>query len=488
MLADKFDDDMEHKCYSAGAVYLFQRHGTSWDFHSYIKAPNAGSTDYFGWSVALSADTLVVGAYNEDSCSKGVTATAATDDGCRSAGAVYVYTRKGDAWSFESYLKAQNAGRNDNFGHSIALDAASGTLAVGARYDDSCATGVSSSAATDQGCSSSGAVHIFERSGKTWRFESYVKSGSTSESDSFGYALALTPTTLAVGSYYEDSCSAGVSATAASDNGCSNSGAVHVFARKGGRQFEFDKFIKAPNAGATDYFGWSVALQGDTLAVGAYGEDGCATGVSKSAAADNACQSAGAVYLYHRGHGDWQFYRYVKAPNAGNNDNYGYSLALTDRTLAVGARNEDSCATGVSVTAAADNSCSSSGAVYLHQLPFVHFGSAGGVVGPRGSGRGGTVGGGSGGGIAIAGLVLILIISAYCARIALKRAQLCKNVGGVSERCAIHTRDVILGTHLQQISPSAEDRDDIATLPPASSSFERVVSRTHREPSSSEML
>ena len=77
---------------------------------------------------------------------------------------------------------------------------------MGARYDDSCATVVSSSAATDQGCSSSGAVHIFERSGKTWRLEGFVKAPNAASNDYFGYSISLSADRLAVGAYGEDSC------------------------------------------------------------------------------------------------------------------------------------------------------------------------------------------------------------------------------------------------------------------------------------------
>ena len=69
----------------------------------YIKAPNAGASDYFGNAVALSGDTLAVGAYEEDSCSTSISTTAATDNGCSNAGAVYVYTRTGATWSLQAY-------------------------------------------------------------------------------------------------------------------------------------------------------------------------------------------------------------------------------------------------------------------------------------------------------------------------------------------------------------------------------------------------
>ena len=76
----------------------------------YVKAPNAGADDEFGNALALSGDTLAVGAYNEASCTTSVATAAATDDDCISAGAVYVYVRAGATWSFQAYGRTDSKG------------------------------------------------------------------------------------------------------------------------------------------------------------------------------------------------------------------------------------------------------------------------------------------------------------------------------------------------------------------------------------------
>ena len=83
----------DNDCNDAGAVYVYTRSGTTWSFQAYVKAPNAEASDQFGHAVALSGDTLAVATYQEDSCSTSVSGTAATDNGCSSAGAAYVYVR-----------------------------------------------------------------------------------------------------------------------------------------------------------------------------------------------------------------------------------------------------------------------------------------------------------------------------------------------------------------------------------------------------------
>ena len=112
----------------AGAVYVFIRNGTVWSQQAYIKASNAGSGDRFGNSVALSGDTLAVGAYREESSATVINGDE-SDNSLTEAGAVYVFTRSGGTWSQQAYIKASNTGSGDRFGWSVALSG--DTLAVG---------------------------------------------------------------------------------------------------------------------------------------------------------------------------------------------------------------------------------------------------------------------------------------------------------------------------------------------------------------------
>ena len=127
----------------------------------------------FGRAVAISGDTIIVGAYNEDSCSTSVSTTAATDNGCANAGAVYVFVRSGALWSGQSYLKAQNAGADDEFGWAVAISG--DTIVVGAQSKDSCSTSISTTAATDNACSNAGAVYVYVRSGTVWSVQMFLK-------------------------------------------------------------------------------------------------------------------------------------------------------------------------------------------------------------------------------------------------------------------------------------------------------------------------
>jgi hypothetical protein len=129
---------------------------------TYVKASNTGASDYFGQSVALSADgaTLAVGANYEDSVATGIGGDQ-TSNAAGNSGAVYVFRRSaGGVWAQEAYVKASNTGAVDLFGSSVALSGDGATLAVGAYQEDSVATGIGGDQ-TSNGASASGAVYVF---------------------------------------------------------------------------------------------------------------------------------------------------------------------------------------------------------------------------------------------------------------------------------------------------------------------------------------
>lgn len=150
------------------------------------------------------------------------------------------------------------------------------------------------------------------------------------------------------------------------DNGTTDSGAVYIFTRSGA-SWSQQAYVKASNPDAYDKFGRSVSLTqaGDTLAVGAHQEKSSATGMNGDQA-DNTLVEAGAVYVFTRSGTSWSQQAYVKASNTNAGDAFGSSLTLAGDVLAVGAPGEASSSTGPGANQA-DNSASSSGAVYLFE-------------------------------------------------------------------------------------------------------------------------
>lgn len=352
----------------SGAVYLFVRAADSWQQQAYVKASNTDPSDAFGSSLALSYNgtTLAIGAVGEDSNATGINGNEVSDI-ASDAGAVYLFTRSGTAWSQQAYLKASNTGSGDAFGGSVALSSDGNTLAVGAVGEDSSATGIGGSQIADT-ASDAGAVYLFTRSGTVWSQQTYLKASNTEGGDAFGGSVALGSdgNTLAVGAVGEDSHATGSNGDETS-NLAAGSGAVYLLTRSGA-VWNQQAYLKASNTDNGDAFGGSLALSsdGNTLAVGAAGEDSSATGIDGNQNFD-ATAEAGAAYLFVRNPPTWSQQAYIKASNSDAFDGFGAALALSGdgNILAVAAAQEDGAALGIDGDLL-DNSAADSGAVYLY--------------------------------------------------------------------------------------------------------------------------
>ena len=336
-----------------GAVYVFVRTSLSdgWIEEGYLKASNAQSGDLFGQAVALSddGDTLVVGAPGEASAGS---AAGQGDNTAAGAGAVYIFTRSSGVWSQQDYLKASNAASDDGFGTALSISAGGSVLAVAAPLED------------DGANSNNGAAYVFSYATATgWTEDAVLRASNAGSNDNFASSLALSGDglTLAVGTPYEDSD--GV----ADNNNTLDSGAVYVFSYSGG--WGEQAMIKPAVVEAGEQFGFSVALgesSGNFLAVGADMEDGGTIGVGGDPLQNSAIDS-GAGFIFTRAAGVWTQYTYLKASNTELGDGFGAAMAMNSDglTLAIGAVNEDSVATGIGGNQS-DNSVTNSGAVYLY--------------------------------------------------------------------------------------------------------------------------
>jgi uncharacterized repeat protein (TIGR01451 family) len=342
---------------TSGAAYVFVRSGSSWSQQAYLKASNTGADDQFGSSVAISGDTVVVGAHREDSIATGVDGNQA-DNSASNSGAAYVFVRSGTTWSQQAYLKASNTGAGDQFGFGVTISG--DTVVVGAYGENSNATGVDGNQ-FDNSATLSGAAYVFVRSGSTWSQQAYLKASNAEADDQFGYSVAISGDTVVVSALSEDSSATGVDGNQA-DNSASDSGAAYVFVRSGS-SWSQQAYLKASNTEANELFGPSVAISGDTVVVGATGEDSSATGVDGNQT-DNSASGSGAAYVFVRNGSSWSQQAYLKASNTEANDQFGLNVAISGDTAVVGAYGEDSNATGVDGNQT-DNSTSLSGAAYV---------------------------------------------------------------------------------------------------------------------------
>ncbi len=318
---------------------------------AYLKASNTGRDDGFGWSVAISGNTVVVGAPWESSNATGVNGNG-NNNSAFEAGAAYVFVRSGSVWKQQAYLKASNAGEEDAFGRAVAISG--DTIVVGAYLEDSNATGVDGNGA-DNSFNNAGAAYVFVRTDGVWSQQAYLKPSNTGAGDWFGFTVAVEGDTVAVGAIGESSNATGINAgpAAEANNSAIDAGAAYVFVRSGATWSQ-QAYLKASNTGANDWFGQSVAISGDTVVVGANGEDSNATDVNGNES-NNSVSDAGAAYVFVRSGVTWSQQAYLKASNAGAHDGFGRSVAISGDTAVVGAPWENSNATGVNGNGA-DNS------------------------------------------------------------------------------------------------------------------------------------
>jgi hypothetical protein len=281
---------------------------------AYLKASNSEASDHFacggslpghiGNALAVSGDgsTVAVGAPHESSAARGINGNQ-DDNSLYQSGAVYVYVRRGDLWTQQAYIKASNPGGSDMFGLSLALSRDGNTLAVAAPWEASAATGVNGNQ-NDDSIPQAGAIYIFTRAGNTWSQHSYIKASNTG--------------------------------------------------RKGvGDDIDGDQF------------GFSISLSGDgnTLAVGAVGEDSSATGIN-GVQADDSASGSGAVYVFTKTRNTWAQQAYLKSSNSEAADLFGYGVGLSDDGSALAVAGYDEDGSGKGINPPNDNGLAGTGAIY----------------------------------------------------------------------------------------------------------------------------
>ena len=163
----------------SGSVYVFKRAGTLWTLEAKLTASDAAASDLFGLSIAISGDTIAVGA-------------ASNDDTGSASGSAYVFKWTGASWSEEAKLVAADASPADQFGSSVSITG--DTIVVGAYTTDDTVEQVGEGAQGD-----SGSGYVFRRSGTTWTQQSKLTAVDASAGDFFGKAVAVDANIVAIG-------------------------------------------------------------------------------------------------------------------------------------------------------------------------------------------------------------------------------------------------------------------------------------------------
>jgi len=367
----------------AGAAYVFVRRGDTWEQQAYLKPTDTAATDYFGTTVAIDADTIVVGAIHDNVL--GLSSTPGRP------GVAYVFTRAEGRWSQAAKLAPMSGAPGDLFGYGVAVQG--DTIAVGAPGD-----------------AGDGAAYVFTRAGTEWREQQKIKTEAKMQRASFGSAVSVSKDTLLVGSSddstemmdagsaYVYTRNAGTWAletrlvpapvTSGANFGyavalrgdeaiigapriasiislaVTSPGEVFGF-RRTGKTWLQTHVLRAMLPRSSDSFGSSVALSDTAALIGACGDTSGAQGVGADASRRDGAYS-GAAYLYAHENQDWKLSAYLKAGNADANDMFGFGAALSDDSAVLSAVWERSNAAGVNGNAE-NNSLSTSGAVYVFE-------------------------------------------------------------------------------------------------------------------------
>jgi len=303
--------------YGVGYAYIRTRTGTTWSSDVILYASDRVSGENFGYNVAISEDgnTALVGAYTANS-----------------QGAAYVYVKPGGGWSTTTEtakLTASDIATSDDFGIGVSISRDGNTALVGAYSED------------PDGITNAGAAYVYVKPGGGWSTTTETAKLTASDkgaSDYFGSSVSISEdgNTALVGAVFED------------PDGTTNAGAAYVYVKPGGGWSTTTETAKltASDKGASDYFGISVSISwdGNTALVGAY-----------------TANSQGAAYVYVKPGGGWSNVTEtakLTASDKAASDNFGISVSISGdgNTALVGAYDEDYLA-------------SASGSAYLYFKP-----------------------------------------------------------------------------------------------------------------------
>ena len=335
--------------FERGAAYVFVRLGTLWSQQQKLSANDGAASDLFGSAVALSGDTALVGAYGD------------TINGNSYQGSAYVFTRSGTTWSQQQKLTASDGTLEHFFGNAVAL---SGDVAVIGAYG------------YDPASPNQGAAYVFVRNGASWTEQKALHALDKDYQNHFGQSVAVSGNLVLAGApfdtvgananqgsvysfevvntplaqiqklsdaagpavaYFGDSLAlhnntAVVGAYGDTIGGVAK-GSAYVFVRNGAT-WSLQQKLTAADGASDDRFGRSVAINGETVVVGAYFKTNGAAG------------QQGAAYVFVRNGAVWTQQQKLLAADGAAADWFGYSVALYENTALIGAAGDTVGANG----------------------------------------------------------------------------------------------------------------------------------------------
>jgi hypothetical protein len=344
LIGAPYDDD--HGA-NSGSVYVFTRTGTTWTEQAKLVPSDGATEDYFGYTVSLDGDTALIGAYLDDDngnasgsayiftrtdttwtqqaklhASDGVpgdwfsycgvsvdgdTALIGAAGHNNIRGAAYVFTRTGTTWTQQAELNASDAVSGDAFGICVSLF--EDTALIGANGDDG----------------QRGSAYVFTRTGTTWTEQAKFFASDGFSGDLFGWPLSLDGDTALIGARFDD------------DHG-TDSGSAYVFTRNGTTWAQQAK-LTASDGATNDGFGWATSLYGDTILIGAPGDN----------------NYKGSAYLFTRTGTNWTQQQKLVASDGAGGDCFANDGSIYGNTAIIGSPNDNGKGSAYVFTNAPEN-------------------------------------------------------------------------------------------------------------------------------------
>eukprot|EP00585_Thalassiosira_rotula_P000176 CAMPEP_0196160266 /NCGR_PEP_ID=MMETSP0910-20130528/46740_1 /TAXON_ID=49265 /ORGANISM="Thalassiosira rotula, Strain GSO102" /LENGTH=732 /DNA_ID=CAMNT_0041425195 /DNA_START=21 /DNA_END=2219 /DNA_ORIENTATION=+ len=274
MIVSAYSDDDNGT--DTGSVHVFVRNGGTWMHQAKLLAPDGSAYDYFGWTVAIFGDTVIVGAPGDEAWT----------------GSAHLFVRNDGIWTHQAKLSAPDGSAEDDFGRSVGIFR--DTVIVGAPKDSN-----------DGVCA--GSVHLFALDDGIWMHQAKLLAPDGGAKDWFGQSVGLFGDTAIVGAPYDD------------DDGL-DSGSAQVFVLDN-NIWTHQARIVAPRVVTGDQFGASVRIFGDTVIVGSFGDDDYGN-------------NSGSLHLFTRMEGAWDHHAHLLAPKL--ETEFGQSVATYDGTVVAG--------------------------------------------------------------------------------------------------------------------------------------------------------
>jgi len=276
------DDDNGSR---SGSAYVFVCSNGVWTEEQKLVANDGEELDYFGHSVSLSSDRVIVGAYGDDDKGSG-------------SGSAYVFVYSNGAWTLEQKLTAIDGAAYGSFGKSVSLS------------DDRVIVG----ATVDVGAGNySGSAYVFVYSNGVWSTERKLTDVGGENGDNFGIAVSLSGDTAIVGALGNHNDAVGY-------------GSAYVYVRSNGA-WTLEQKLKAGDGKAYDKFGSSLSLSGDSVIVSAYENNGTGS-------------YSGSAYIFVSSNGVWT--QEAKLTDGGESIGgyFGASVSISGDRAIVGDRDD----------------------------------------------------------------------------------------------------------------------------------------------------